>query len=448
MPEKTTPTSRRRFIVTADGDGVINHAGSAALTELADTLDLTRGLSLAMAGTRKRRSAHDPGRVLRDMGVMLADGGDCLSDLCVLRDQGELFEKVASSPTALRVVYSVGDEQLAGIRKARRRAREKAWKKGAAPSQVVLDFDATLVTAHSDKEDAAGNYKGGFGFHPLFCHLDGRNPQALAGMLRPGKAGSNTADDHIEVLEMAIDQLPDSAIADDVKILARADSAGATHGFLNALREKKINFSVGFDLTEPVREAILATPDRAWVEAITQQGEVREGAAVCELDNLDLSAWPEGTRAICRRERPHPGAQLTFSDHNGYRFQVFITDQDGFDLATLEARHRAHARVEDRIRCGKDTGLANLPFREFRHYEVWLELVLAAQDLISFFQALCLTGDAARWEPKKLRYRLLHVAARVVRSGRRTFVKLQHNWRWSEQLRQAFDRLYALQLTT
>jgi len=213
---------------------------------------------------------------------------------------------------------------------------------------------------------------------------------------------------------------------------------------VNALRELQIRFSISFDLTEPVRDAILAAPERAWTPAITQAGEAREAAAVCELTEIDLSAWPEGTRAICRRERPHPGAQLIFTDHQGFRFQVLITDQDDADLAQLEARHRGRARVEDRIRCGKDTGLRNFPFRQFAANQVWLELVLAAQDLLSFFARLCLDGEACYWEPKTLRHRLLHVAGRVARSGRRVFLRLQRSWRWASLLVAAFRRLRSL----
>ncbi len=179
----------------------------------------------------------------------------------------------------------------------------------------------------------------------------------------------------------------------------------------------------------------------AWVPAIDQQGEAREGAAVCELSNYDLSVWPEGTRAICRRERPHPGAQLTFTDAEGFRFQVFITDQEAAGIAQLEARHRGHARVENRIRCAKDTGLENLPFHDFLPNCVWLELILATQDLLAFFQRLCLRGEARAWEPKTLRYRLLHTAARIVRSGRRLILRLQRNWRWTPILYKAFQRL-------
>jgi hypothetical protein len=442
---KVKPTNRRStLIVTTDGVGIASHAGSAALTDLADRLGWTAALSVGMASTRRRRSAHDPGRVVRDLVVSIADGGDCLADLSVLRGQPELFGEVASSPTAWRVVESITPERLGILREARRQARERAWANGAAPERITLDFDATLVTSHSEKEGAAGNFKGGFGFHPLLCYLD-ESGEALSGVLRSGNAGANTAADHIVVLHQAMGQLPDPAWG--MEILARADTGGATHDFVNALRELQIRFSISFDLIEPVREATLAMPESAWVPAITQAGEKREGAAVCELVNLDLSAWPEGTRAICRRERPHPGAQLTFTDHQGFRFQVFITDQDDADLAQLEARHRGRARVEDCIRCGKDTGLRNLPFRQFAANQVWLELVLAAQDLLTFFQRLCLDGEARDWEPKTLRHRLLHVAGRVARSGRRVFLRLQRSWRWASLLADAFRRLRALPAT-
>ena len=153
-------------------------------------------------------------------------------------------------------------------------------------------------------------------------------------------------------------------------------------------------FSVGFDLTEPVRQAILALPERAWRPALTQAGEQRQGAAVAELAlNLQANDWPPGTRAICRRERPHPGAQLTFTDDNGYRFQVFISNQQGRRIERLEQLHRQHAVVEDRIRCGKDTGLRNLPFRSFAANAAWLELVLCAQDLLAWTQRLLLSGE-------------------------------------------------------
>lgn len=434
-------TRPRRLTVTKDGDGIVNHAGSAALAHLADVLGMTKALSAAMAPTRRRRSKHDPGRVLRDLMVMIADGGDCVSDLAVLRDQPDLFGEVASTATGWRLIDGMSEADLIRVRDARRRAGEQAWRRGARAERIVLDFDATLVTAHSEKEQAAPTFKRGFGFHPLLCTLDGAN-QILAGRLRPGNAGSNTVEDHVRVLEEAFLQLPEEA--QGMEILARADSSAATHGFVEALREMEIRFSVGFDLTAPVRTAILAMPETAWRTALTQEGEERDGAAVCELTELDLPAWPHGTRAICRRERPHPGAQLSFSDIEGHRFQVFITDQDDSDIVALEVRHRAHARVEDRIRCAKESGLSNLPFHDFLPNQVWLELVLAAQNLVSFFQRLCLVGEAQLWEPKKLRYRLLHVGARLARSGRQLILRLHRRWPWTAQLCDAFGRLYNL----
>src|SRR5581483_865309 len=350
----------------ADAAGLVAHAGSALLAELADRLGLTDALTEAMADTRERRSAHGPGRVLRDLALMLADGGDALADLGALREQLALFGPVASGRTAWRTITAASDERhLAAIRAARARARERAWAAGARPAAIVLDIDATLVTSHSEKEDAAPTYKRGFGFHPITCYLDASG-EALAAILRPGNAGANTAADHLAVLVDALEQLP-GGVADDPgahDVLVRADSGGATHAFLDAVSDMGMRFSVGFDLTEPVRNAVLALPVGAWSPAITQAGDERPGAWVAEIFP-DLRGWPAGTRAICRRERPHPGAQLSFSDHAGHRFQVFITNQEGEDVVALEARHRAHARVEDRIRSAKDMGLRNLPFHAF-----------------------------------------------------------------------------------
>lgn len=436
-------TRRIRPSVTSDGDGIVNHAGSALVSEMADHLGLTAALSRAMAPTRQRQSSHDPGVVLRDLVVMLADGGNRLANLAVLRNQPDLFGKVASGPTAWRVLDSIGPEQLAAIRRARARTRAHAWKVGATPEgELIIDFDATLVTSHSEKEQAAPTYKRGFGFHPLHCFLDNTR-EALAAVLRPGNAGANSAKDHITVLHDALAQIPEN-VRKNRRILARADSAGATHAFLNDLRAEGILFSVGFDLTEAVRTAILNMPKRAWIPAMKQNCEEREGADVCELTGLDLNNWPTGSRVICRREQPHPGAQLTFTDIEGYRFQTFITDQNDADIVYLEARHRGHARVEDRIRCTKDTGLNHFPFGGFAQNQAWLELVLMAQDLFAWMQVLCLTGEARHWEPKNLRYRLLHTAGRMVRGGRQLRLKLQRTWPWSDELREAFTVLRGL----
>jgi hypothetical protein len=428
--------------IVADADRLTSRAGTALLVGLADRVGLTGALSQAMGDVRKRRSRHDPGRTLRDLAVMVADGGDCLADLAALRDQPILFGEVASDATAWRALAALDGERIGAVRQARAAARACVWELAGAPARVVLDLDATLVTAHSDKEQAAGTYKHGFGFHPLLCY-EAETQEALAGILRPGNAGANTAADHITVLDAAVEQLPERSRRPG--LLVRADSGGATHAFLDQVACRGFRFSVGFDLTEPVRQAVLAVPEQAWRPALTQQGEQRDGAAVAELA-LDLEAidWPQGTRAICRRERPHPGAQLSFTDDNGYRFQVFVTNQQGRRIARLEQLHRQHAVVEDRIRCGKDTGLRNLPFRAFEPNAAWLELVLIAQDLLAWTQRLLLTGELARCEPKRLRYRLLHVAGRLTRHARQLRLHLPRGWAWGEALLEAFARLRAL----
>jgi hypothetical protein len=378
---------------------------------------------------------------VRDLVLALADGSDCLSDLRALRDQPTLFGEIASDATAWRAIAALDERRLRRVRAARACARKHVGEQTGAPERVILDIDGTLVTAHSDKEGAAGTYKGGFGFHPLLCY-EAETGEALAGMLRPGNAGFNTASDHIEVLDEALAQLPEEAVGPG--LLVRCDRGGATHAFLDHLAAHGLRFSVGLDLTEPVREAILALEESVWQPATAQDGGDREGAWVAELP-LDLSSWPAGTRAICRRERPHPGAQLSFTDASGYRFQVFLSNQQGARIARLEQLHRARAACEDRIRCGKESGLRNLPFRDFQANAAWLELVLIGQDLLAWTQRLLLAGtELARCEPKRLRYRLLHVAGPLTRHARRLVLHLPRRWPWREELLLAFQRLQAL----
>ncbi|MGH2805595.1 MAG: IS1380 family transposase, partial [Thermoleophilaceae bacterium] len=325
--------------------------------------------------------------MIRDLCVMLADGGEALSDLGAVRDQAPLFGAVASDSTAYRAIDRIAREPelQEALREAHARAREHAWELGVAPEpeRVTIDLDATLVQSHSEKQGAAGDFKGGFGFHPLLAYFD-ESSEAAAGMLRAGNAGANTAADQIAVAEAALEQIPTERIA-EIEVLLRVDSAGATHELLDWAHDANIRFSVGFDLTEAVREAIRALPEDAWSAALCQDGSERPNGEVAEITHLlDLEGWPCGSRVIVRRERPHPGAQLSFSDADGHRFQAILTDQGDEDIAALERRHRARARVEDQIRDDKDTGLRKLPFRDFAMNAVWLELVLAAHDLLSW----------------------------------------------------------------
>ena len=439
---------RPRVHVSADGQGLVTHAGVRLLSDLVERSGLARDLSAALARWQPRGRRHATGDVLTDLAVTLVDGGDCLSDLDGLRASPECFGAVASPATAWRNLTGIDAAQLAALQAARASARAWAWDHGAAPARATLDFDATLVAAHSEKQQAAPTYKRGFGFHPLLVTLD-ETQEALAGQLRPGNAGANTAADHVALLDAALAQLPGPTRAQDpahgLHVLVRADSAGATHGFVNAIVAHGLEFSIGFDVTEPVRAAILALPTRAWTEAMQQDMAPREGAWIAEItDGLDLSAWPVGTRVIVRREEPHPGAQFTLFDPEGYRHQAFITNSDDPDGAYLEARHRGHARVEDRIRMAKDLGLRNLPFGAFAANAVWRLCVQLAQDLLAWAQACCLAGPLTRAEPKRLRYTLWHCPGRLVHTGRRWWLRLDRGWAWAQLLAGAFHRLHTL----
>jgi hypothetical protein len=434
-----------KLVVTADGDGVVSHAGCALLVGLADRLGLTEALSVAMAPTRERVSAHDPGVVLRDLAVMLVDGGTCLSDLGGQRERAaRLGTAVASDSTAYRVISSIDRASLERLRDAVAVARARAWELGGGVrGPVVIDFDATLLTAYSRKQGAAGTFKGGFGHHPLLCYLDGSR-EALAGMLRAGNAGSNTAADHMTVGDLALAQLPAQALAGE--IVARVDGAGATHEFTRWCRDASIAFSVGGALTQDVLTEALLIDDRAWQQAICRDGCEDADAWVAELTHrlsFKLATWPAGTRLVCRAVRLAQGTQLGFGQTDGFRYEVFLTDRGG-DIRDLDLFQREHARVEDRIRDAKDLGLRNLPFQSFACNEVWLLLTQLAQDLLAWSQQLLLSGDLARAEPQTLRYRLWHIAAKIARHARRMRLRLDRHWPWAGQLAAAFTRLQAL----
>jgi hypothetical protein len=463
-----------KVTVTAGGRGVCSHVGARLLADVAAAAGLGEALDSAVGGGRQRRSAHAPGRVLADLAVMLADGGVAIGDLAVLRDQPNLFGSVASTATAWRVLHSVDESLLDQLKLARAAARERAWLlRGEAGRTVptvmcagvlvpglVIDLDATLVSCHSEKEGAAATFKHGFGYHPVLAWLDNTG-EALAGMLRPGNANANSAADHIAVTDEALAQIPDAA-RHGTPILVRADGAGATKAWLahlRSIREQRgldVSFSVGFALTNHLKDAIGLLPETAWTVAVDAAGEPRpldeSGLPVAQvaeltglLPGLTAAGWPERMRVLVRRERPHPGAQISvFEAHDGWRYQCLATDTPHGQLAFLEARHRAHARVEDRIRNAKQAGLGRFPSREFAINAVWLQLALTAADLVAWTQTILLDGSLAKAEPKLLRYRLLHTAARIIRRGRRTFIKIAAGWPWADQLAAAFTRLASI----
>ncbi len=274
-------------------------------------------------------------------------------------------------------------------------------------------------------------------------------------MLRRGNAGANDADDHIELLDRALSGLPEEYqtghFADDHPalvihpILVRADSAGATHGFVNAIVAANCDFSIGFPIDQGVRDAMALVQEEDWIPARETDDSVRDGAWVVELtDLIPLAGWPDNTRLIMRRERPHPGAQLTlFDTSEGFRHTCFITNTKGRDIAALELRQRGHARVEDRIRNWKDCGLTNLPFDSFVRNEVWVATSLIAGALLAWSQMVCFEGALAKAEPKTMRYRVLHVAAHLVHKSRGLTLRLDQTWPWVDELANAFVKLRA-----
>lgn len=444
--------SVRRAEVSVDGKNLISHAGTALLSELADRTGLTRAMSEAMGSCGISWHTHDPGVVLTHLAVAIADGADCLSDLAALRESTELFGPVASVPTAWRALQATSSVELRAIPTAVAAARAKVWAVSPPGNSLTLDFDATLLTAYSEKQDAAPTYKKGFGFHPLgvWCDTTG---EPLAAMLRPGNAGSNDADDHLTLLDQAIAALPieyqaghqpgDRPEAVVHPMLVRADSAGATHDFVRGLTEANCDFSIGFPVNALVRGALMLAQEEDWVPAIELSGSRRPGAWVTELTGLlDLSSWGEGTRLICRRERPHPGAQLSLFDvGEGFRHTCVITNTEGSDIASLELRHRGHARVEDRVRNWKACGLGNLPFEDVVRNMAWLQVTLVAGALLAWAQMLCFDGTLAKAEPKTLRYRILHVAALLVRRGRRLILRIDETWPWAPDLARGIRRI-------
>jgi hypothetical protein len=472
--------------VTAGGTGIVSHAGVVLLRALSDRTGLTAGLSRALASDRLL--IHDRGRVLADLACAVADGAEVISDFRVMTDQAELFGLVASVPTVWRTLDEIaagGGRAQARVTRAVNAARRRAWaaieaRHGALPGVRVADkmlegvtclrLDASVVACHSDKAGAEPNFKG-FGLHPLGCWCDNTG-EPLAGMLRPGSAGSNTTADHLTVLDAAISALPPAYRR---RLMITCDGAGASHGLIERLDQlasrpgRQLIYSVGWELGKREKAAITQVPEDAWQIAVSPRGEVRERRAddacadrscahrrcwieeahVSELTGLlrqgpagdQLTGWPAAMRVFARRERPHPGAQLTlFEAEDGWRYSLWVTNLPertrGWrgQLAYIDAAHRAHARVEDAIRTGKDCGIGRFPSHDFAINSAWL----------SWLRLIALDGDLARAEPKTLRYRILHTSGKLVRGGRRRRLKIPATWPWANAIATAWARITVL----
>jgi hypothetical protein len=382
----------------------VGQAGGVLLTETIRAAGLDRGLSEALLRWRKPLAIHDPGKIVLDLALSLVLGGEALSDVDVLRAEPGVYGPVASDPTVSRLIALLAedaDTAIAAIAGARQRARATVWgfagkhapdHEASAKDPVVIDLDASLITAHS------------------LAQLPDPDP-------RPGR-----------------------------RVLVRADGAGGTKDFTRWLTGRRVSYSVGFTLPMDTPVLYRLVPESVWEPALNSDGDAREGAGLAEFTGLlDLDGWPAGMRVIVRRERPHPGAQLRFDDVDGYRLTAFATNTTTSPLQQLELRHRRRARCEDRIRIAKDTGLANLPLHGFNQNRIWCQIVALASELQAWTGMLALAGhEARRWEPKRLRYRLYSIPATLARRARRFVLHLAKQSRWTDLILNGITRLQNL----
>jgi hypothetical protein len=450
-------TATIRVKVESGGRGVVAHVGLHALGSLADALGLGSALTSCIESAGERAPRHDRGKVLVQMALVLAGGGESCADVEHLRAQRDLFGEVPSDSTVYRTFHEFDSEQREYFARALADVRAKVWAKldTAVDEPVILDFDASLVMGLAEsKENAAPTYKGGFGFHPLFCFAD-LTGETLSHKLRPGSATAHNSFDHVEVLDAALAQLPVSVSAghregDELTpsrlVIARADNAGCTRGFLAACRARHVNFSVTARSNAQLQSAIYTVSGREdlWQPSRTQRGVLREGAAVCEVtDYLNLRNMPSGTRCIVRREPLHPGAQRSLFPSDEFRYWGFYTDCEG-DPEELDLTMRAHAHVEDHIQRLKDSGLTRFPFTNFEANANWLMTVAMAGDLVRWFQLLCLDGSWKNARPKALRWEIFHAPGRIVRRARRVVVRLLDGWPTARPLLGAYQRIALL----
>jgi hypothetical protein len=446
-------------MVEPGGSGVVAHVGLHALGSLADRLGLGAALSSAIPWGGRGVPVHDRGKVLVHCALVLAGGGESCLDIEHLRIGEDLFGPVPSDTTVARSFHEISPETRDDMAKAVAPVRAAVWERSPATAgtdPVLLDIDASLVDVHSEnKEQAAPTFKGGYGFHPMFCFAD-LTGETLAALLRPGNAGANTVADHVSVLDAAITQLPaniavghhegDCSDLVERQVVVRADSAGCTEGFLSACRARNIGFFVSVRTNAQVTAAIFDAigVDEVWLPALAQDGEEKDGCAVAELTSLvETPTLPTGTRLIVRREPLHPGAQRSLFPSLDYRYWGFYTDQAG-DPCDLDVTMRAHAHVEQHICRLKDSGLTRFPFTSFEANSTWLTTVALAADLVQWFQLLCLEGSWQAARPKALRWGIFHAPGRLVHRARRRIVRIVDGWPTTDVLLGAYRRMALL----
>ncbi len=488
---KADPGWSQGLSVRVGGPGTVTHAGIVLPRLLADRTGLTAGLAAAVsrAGFIPIR---DRGRALSDATAALAAGASCLSDIEAMTSQVEIFGATggASDSTLLRVLNELADrlngDGLPGRRLARvtAAARAKAWsgivaRHGQLPPVrvagveltrpgvaggpdrpvLVVRLDATLIGADSDKDGAAGTYKGGFGFHPLtaFCSNVG---DSLAVMLRPGNAGSFTAADHLLVLDAAFGQIPAVWRTD---VLVTVDGAGASHAVIDHLsglntavmhgrRGRRVEYSIGWPVDDRTQAGIDQLRESDWTIALTADGRPDPKTAVADLTGIlrhgpsgDLLAgWPTDQRVIVRRVPRPAGEQPKLGEHPDWRYGAFTTNTPTGQTQWLDARHRTQAHIEDKMKELKACGADNLPSVDWHRNSAWLQLAALACTLNAWLRHLALDGALANAEPKTLRYRLLGAPARHVVHARGRTLLIPPGWRWAPDLANGWERLQAL----
>jgi hypothetical protein len=463
--------------VTAEGKGLVGHAGAVLLRKLADRVGLTGGLR-AVLPSAVASSWRDRAGALVQLAVAIVLGASNVLEAERLQlHHGGLFGPGLSDSTVYRLLSAMDEPVRAKIAKVRRRVRRHVWtllrsRPAGFPypavagrylkGWLVIDMDATVITAASRKQGAAGTFKGTFGFHPLAAWL-ANTDECLAMELRPGNAGANSVADHLRVLDAALAQIPGSSLA---KILVRVDGAGATHGLLERLealntKRRTVRYTVGWKITPQDEAAIAKLPESAWEISLTQDGQLQEGYFVAELTDLNTrEGWPERMRLIVRRVKPsrrHLGQLTAFEKKTGWRYQVTATNirhmwgiAGSHQIQFLDVLHRDHAEVEDRVRTNKAMGLAKLPSASWERNASWMLAANLAADLDAWLRLLALHDhdDLADAEPDTMRFRLYHLPARLARHARRRYLRIEGTWPWAGAFTTSWRRLTLLPAVT
>ncbi len=465
----------RNLSVAPDAEGLIGHAGAVLLRKLADQCGLTSALGAAL-GRAGKFPLIDRGIALVSMAVAIALGAASMNDITLLAHQEPVFGAAPSDTTVRRTLELADPATLDKIARARARVRAHVWSLICATPAgfpwlsvagkllagwLVIDLDATLITAHSDKEGAAPTFKKGYGFHPLGAWC-ANTAESLAMLLRPGNAGSNTFADHAAVLTAALRQIPRRMRS---RLLVRVDGAGASHELITHLlslagRCRTVLFSCGWAITKADEQAIGLLPAAAWQAGLDQDGAVQEDKHVAEITHLlsRAAGWPAGLRWIVRRTKPsrRQARNLTaFERATGWRYSIIVTNIPAGGIPGvpgshhpqfIDVLHREHAVVEDRVRTNKAMGLRNLPSKTWQVNCGWVLAANLAADLSAWCRMLGLYDqeDLKDAEPDTLRYRLWALPARLARHARARVLKISRTWPWKDAFLTCWRRLSAL----